>query len=94
MSFTSMSESTRKAPLQCRILLPTIIALLLLLPIVSGSFFEPFNVSYDHRALTIAGKRRMLVSAGVHYPRATPQVKLSEIDWLITIEICVIIFDF
>lgn len=41
---------------------------------VSGEFFKPFNVSYDHRALIIDGKRRMLISAGVHYPRATPEV--------------------
>jgi hypothetical protein len=39
-----------------------------------GPFFEPFNVTYDHRAVRIGGERRMLVSAGLHYPRATPQV--------------------
>jgi hypothetical protein len=39
-----------------------------------GPFFEPFNVTYDHRAVRIGGQRRMLVSAGVHYPRATPDV--------------------
>lgn len=37
-------------------------------------FFKPFNVSYDHRALIIDGKRRMLISSGIHYPRATPEV--------------------
>lgn len=42
--------------------------------VVSGEFFKPFNVSYDHRALIIDGKRRMLISAGVHYPRASPEV--------------------
>lgn len=41
---------------------------------VPGELFKPFNVSYDHRALIIDGKRRMLISAGVHYPRATPEV--------------------
>lgn len=40
----------------------------------SAAFFEPFNVSYDHRAIIIGGKRRMLISAGIHYPRATPDV--------------------
>uniref|UniRef100_A0A0E0MLX9 Beta-galactosidase n=1 Tax=Oryza punctata TaxID=4537 RepID=A0A0E0MLX9_ORYPU len=40
----------------------------------SGNFFEPFNVTYDHRAVLIGGKRRMLVSAGLHYPRATPEM--------------------
>uniref|UniRef100_M8AQH7 beta-galactosidase n=1 Tax=Aegilops tauschii TaxID=37682 RepID=M8AQH7_AEGTA len=39
-----------------------------------GPYFEPFNVSYDHRAVRIGGQRRMLVSAGVHYPRATPEM--------------------
>jgi len=39
-----------------------------------GTFFEPFNVTYDHRAVILGGKRRMLVSAGLHYPRATPEV--------------------
>ncbi|XP_021291339.1 beta-galactosidase 9 [Herrania umbratica] len=40
----------------------------------AANFFEPFNVTYDHRALIIDGKRRMLISAGIHYPRATPQM--------------------
>ncbi|KAJ0035856.1 hypothetical protein Pint_25452 [Pistacia integerrima] len=39
----------------------------------ASTFFKPFNVSYDHRAIIIDGRRRMLVSAGIHYPRATPQ---------------------
>jgi hypothetical protein len=45
-----------------------------------GTSFEPFNVTYDHRALILGGKRRMLVSAGLHYPRATPEVS-SEVPW-------------
>jgi len=32
------------------------------------------NVMYDHRALVIDGKRRVLVSGSVHYPRSTPEV--------------------
>ncbi|GMN62892.1 hypothetical protein TIFTF001_031971 [Ficus carica] len=44
------------------------------LAVVDGKFFTPFNVSYDHRALIIDGKRRMLNSAGIHYPRATPEM--------------------
>lgn len=39
-----------------------------------GQSFAPFLVGYDHRALLIDGKRRMLISAGIHYPRATPEV--------------------
>ncbi|PWA55287.1 D-galactoside/L-rhamnose binding SUEL lectin domain-containing protein [Artemisia annua] len=30
------------------------------------------NVTYDHRALVIDGKRRVLVSGSIHYPRSTP----------------------
>ena len=44
----------------------------------SANMFKPFNVSYDHRAIIIDGKRRMLISAGIHYPRATPQVHISD----------------
>uniref|UniRef100_J3LWC0 beta-galactosidase n=1 Tax=Oryza brachyantha TaxID=4533 RepID=J3LWC0_ORYBR len=39
-----------------------------------GNFFESFNVTYDHRAVLIGGKRRMLISAGLHYPSATPEI--------------------
>ncbi|XP_068665550.1 beta-galactosidase 9 [Aristolochia californica] len=41
---------------------------------ISAEFFKPFNVSYDHRALIVDGNRRMLISAGMHYPRATPDM--------------------
>ncbi|KAE9602995.1 putative beta-galactosidase [Lupinus albus] len=37
-------------------------------------YFKPFNVTYDHRALIIDGHRRFLISAGIHYPRATPEM--------------------
>lgn len=49
-------------------------AFALQLSIVAGEYFKPFNVSYDHRALILDGKRRILISAGIHYPRATPEV--------------------
>lgn len=39
-----------------------------------AEWFKPFNVTYDHRALILDGKRRILISAGIHYPRATPEV--------------------
>ena len=32
----------------------------------------PYNVSYDHRAITINGVRTMLISGVIHYPRSTP----------------------
>ncbi|MCO5547441.1 hypothetical protein L7F22_000890 [Adiantum nelumboides] len=35
---------------------------------------QPFNVSYDNRAIVIDGKRRLIISAGIHYPRATPEM--------------------
>lgn len=53
-----------------RVLLGLIVQLL----VVTGEFFKPFNVSYDGRAMIIDGKRRMLISGGIHYPRATPEV--------------------
>lgn len=42
----------------------------------AAEWFKPFNVSYDHRALVVDGNRRILISAGIHYPRATPEVSL------------------
>ncbi|KAF3456617.1 hypothetical protein FNV43_RR01271 [Rhamnella rubrinervis] len=50
------------------------VCLTIQLSIVAAEFFKPFNVSYDHRALIIDGRRRMLISAGIHYPRATPEM--------------------
>ncbi|KAK7272131.1 hypothetical protein RJT34_28551 [Clitoria ternatea] len=32
------------------------------------------NVQYDHRALLIDGKRRVLISGSIHYPRSTPEM--------------------
>lgn len=32
------------------------------------------NVTYDHRALVIDGKRRVLISGSIHYPRSTPDM--------------------
>ncbi|RZB84029.1 hypothetical protein D0Y65_032463 [Glycine soja] len=32
------------------------------------------NVEYDHRALVIDGKRRVLISGSIHYPRSTPEM--------------------
>ncbi|CAK9156166.1 unnamed protein product [Ilex paraguariensis] len=32
------------------------------------------TVTYDHRALVIDGKRRVLQSGSIHYPRSTPEV--------------------
>lgn len=35
------------------------------------------TVTYDHKALIIDGKRRVLQSGSIHYPRATPDVSWS-----------------
>lgn len=43
---------------------------------VFHSFSLAVNVTYDHRALVIDGKRRVLVSGSIHYPRSTPEVRL------------------
>lgn len=43
-------------------------------------YFKPFNVTYDHRALILDGKRRILISAGIHYPRATPEVLIPHLN--------------
>lgn len=32
-------------------------------------------VSYDHRSLVINGRRRILISGSIHYPRSTPEVR-------------------
>ena len=34
-------------------------------------------VSYDHRSLVINGRRRILISGSIHYPRSTPEVPYS-----------------
>jgi hypothetical protein len=32
-------------------------------------------VSYDRRSLVINGRRRILLSGSIHYPRSTPEVR-------------------
>jgi hypothetical protein len=32
----------------------------------------PYEVGYDHQAITINGVRTMLISGAIHYPRSTP----------------------
>lgn len=34
------------------------------------------SVSYDHRAITVNGQRKILISGSIHYPRSTPEVYL------------------
>ncbi|KAK4408936.1 Beta-galactosidase 8 [Sesamum angolense] len=47
---------------------------LLLFLAVTAPFCFGANVTYDHRALVIDGKRRVLVSGSIHYPRSTPDM--------------------
>ncbi|KAL7115747.1 hypothetical protein ACP275_04G200300 [Erythranthe tilingii] len=50
---------------------PTATVVFLLLA-AAASLCTAANVSYDGRALIIDGKRRILVSGSIHYPRSTP----------------------
>ena len=36
------------------------------------------SVSYDSKAITINGQRRILISGSIHYPRSTPEVFCSK----------------
>ncbi|KAI7981416.1 Beta-galactosidase 15 [Camellia lanceoleosa] len=63
---------TRRSSLQC-----LAFALTLHIAVIAGEFFKPFDVTYDHRALIIDGKRRILNSAGIHYRRATPEDEIQ-----------------
>ncbi|KJE94952.1 beta-D-galactosidase [Capsaspora owczarzaki ATCC 30864] len=48
--------------------------LLLLLAAVMATSAYAMNVTYDSRALLIDGRRRLLVSGSIHYPRSTPDM--------------------
>ncbi|KAI4386046.1 hypothetical protein MLD38_004016 [Melastoma candidum] len=48
------------------------LVVLLILGTISAVFGA--NVTYDHRAVVIDGKRRVLVSGSIHYPRSTPEM--------------------
>ncbi|KAK7257722.1 hypothetical protein RIF29_31900 [Crotalaria pallida] len=50
-----------------------VLVLLWLLSIYATASFCA-NVTYDHRALVIDGKRRVLISGSIHYPRSTPEM--------------------
>ncbi|KAF8716504.1 hypothetical protein HU200_026289 [Digitaria exilis] len=48
--------------------LPCLLLLLLLLPLLDAAS----NVTYDHRSLIIDGRRRLVISTAIHYPRSVP----------------------
>lgn len=57
----------------------SLVLLLLVILVFQGLCFEiglSISVTYDHKALVIDGKRRILQSGSVHYPRTTPEVSL------------------
>lgn len=52
---------------------------LLVTLVLSGVWFEvglSVSVTYDRKAIVIDGKRRILQSGSVHYPRTAPEVSL------------------
>lgn len=49
-------------------------AAVLLLCLAAAMTSFAANVTYDHRALVIDGKRRVLISGSIHYPRSTPDM--------------------
>lgn len=67
----------------------TVLVLTMLLGL--ASLCAAVNVTYDSRALVIDGKRRVLVSGSIHYPRSTPEVSLY-IRSLILINILIYIY--
>lgn len=50
-----------------------VLALLLLILVELGF---SVSVTYDSKALVIDGRKRILQSGSIHYPRATPEVSL------------------
>lgn len=68
--FAAMAHCRGSMSAKIRCLLP-----LLLLLLFVDAMVQALNVSYDHRAVLLDGKRRLLVAAGIHYPRATPEVR-------------------
>jgi hypothetical protein len=55
-------------------LLPLPLLLLLALLLIDAAAAAS-NVTYDHRSLIIDGRRRLLISTSIHYPRSVPAVR-------------------
>ncbi|KAK4361057.1 hypothetical protein RND71_020009 [Anisodus tanguticus] len=54
-----------------------LVIVLAMVLVFEGYYFErgaSTTVSYDHKALVIDGKRRILQSGSIHYPRTTPEI--------------------
>ncbi|XP_044480670.1 beta-galactosidase 8 [Mangifera indica] len=50
-----------------------LVVLCLALGVLATTSFA-VDVTYDHRAVVIDGKRRVLISGSIHYPRSTPEM--------------------
>ncbi|KAG6595196.1 Beta-galactosidase 7, partial [Cucurbita argyrosperma subsp. sororia] len=48
---------------------------LMILALALFSSAEKLSVSYDGRALTINGQRKIIISGSIHYPRSTPEIE-------------------
>ena len=56
------------------------VLVLLVVLVFEGYYWEKglsATVTYDHRSLVIDGKRRILQSGSIHYPRSTPEVNFN-----------------
>ncbi|RRT73132.1 hypothetical protein GW17_00046169 [Ensete ventricosum] len=54
-----------------------ILPALLILAVATAVVMPPLasaSVSYDHKAIVIEGRRRILISGSIHYPRSVPEV--------------------
>lgn len=74
-----------------------IISILLLVEMITTqhSFtVTGMNVTYDHRAVVIDGKRRVLMSGSIHYPRSTPEVRLDLTEFHFKFSFSIYIFFF
>jgi hypothetical protein len=73
LSFGSLREV--KMAVKCHVLLiASLLSLLLTSVIAHGD--KKKGVTYDGRSLIINGKRELLFSGSIHYPRSTPEVRI------------------
>uniref|UniRef100_A0A1D1YEB4 Beta-galactosidase n=2 Tax=Anthurium amnicola TaxID=1678845 RepID=A0A1D1YEB4_9ARAE len=68
------ASSCRHFRLFCGSHFPVMLLFLVSWASLSFPFCEGENVTYDHRALLIDGKRRLLISGSIHYPRSTAEM--------------------
>ncbi|XP_047340733.1 beta-galactosidase-like [Impatiens glandulifera] len=60
-------------PVTCKAM-PVTVALAVVLILCSLVFSSMASVSYDNKALIINGRRKILISGSIHYPRSTPEM--------------------